>query len=74
MTRNVQGDHGESFNQSVAVFANGANQARDLVRAEFARLRKASNSPEHPYGETPEFDVNVIDLKRHKLLIHWISQ
>jgi hypothetical protein len=74
LTRKVDGDHGESFNQSVAVFAKGAKQAKELVHNEFARLRKTSRSPEHPYHDTPEFDVDKIDLDEHKLLIHWVSQ
>jgi hypothetical protein len=74
LTRKVQGDHGESFNQSVAVYARGAKQAKELVQKEFARLRKMSRSPEQPYRDTPEFDVDKIDLDKHKLLIHWVSQ
>jgi hypothetical protein len=74
LTRKVQGDHGESFNQSVAVYAEGSKQAKELVHDEFARLRKTSTSAEHPYHDAPEFAVDRIDLDKHKLLIHWVSQ
>ena len=74
LTRKVDGDRGESFNQSVAVFAKGAKEAKELVHNEFARLRRMSKRPEHPYRDTPEFEVDKIDLDEHKLLIHWVSQ
>ncbi len=74
LTRKVGGDQGESFHQSVAVYAPGPKEANDLVHQEFSRLRKSSKSPEHPYQEAPTFDVNRIDLDTYKLLTHWITQ
>jgi hypothetical protein len=73
LNRKVDGDHGESFNQSVAVYARTDKEAKDLVKNEFARIRKTSNSAERPYQDTPEFYVDKIDLDKHKLLIHWIT-
>jgi hypothetical protein len=73
LNRKVDGDHGESFNQSVAVYARSREDAQALVRGEFARIRKASDSAERPYEELPEFSVDKIDLDKYKLLIHWIT-
>ena len=73
LNRKVDGDHGESFNQSVAVYARSDKEAKDLVLQEFARIRKASNGREHPYEESPEFYVDRIDLDKEKVLIHWIT-
>ena len=73
LTRKVEGDQGESFNQSVAVFAPGAKEAKELVHQEFSRIRKASQSPEHPYLDTPAFAVDQIDLDTYKLLTHWVT-
>jgi hypothetical protein len=73
LTRKVDGDQGESFNQSVAVYAPGPKEAKDLVQQEFSRLRKASKSPERPYQDTPTFEVDQIDLDTYKLLTHWIT-
>ena len=74
LTRKVGGDHGESYNQSVAVFAKGVREAKELVRKEFARLRDTSKRAEVPYRDTPDFEVDTIELDEHKLLIHWVSQ
>ena len=74
LTRNVGGDRGESFMQNVTVFASSENEARALVRDEFARLRKMSTSAEHPYREAPAFDIDRIDLDAHKLLTNHITR
>ena len=74
LTRKVGGDPGESYNQSVAVFAKGVREAKELVRKEFARLRDTSKRAEVPYRDTPDFEVDTIELDEHKLLIHWVSQ
>jgi hypothetical protein len=73
LTRTVEGDQGESFNQSVAVYAQGPREAKELVHQEFSRIRKASKSPEHPYLDAPAFAVDQIDLDAYKLLTHWIT-
>jgi hypothetical protein len=74
LTRSVQGDHGESFLQNVTVFAGSADEARALVRGEFAKLRAGSTSSERPYGDSPEFNVDRIDLDTHKLLTNHITR
>jgi hypothetical protein len=74
LTRNVQGDRGESFLQNVTVFAGSADEAQALVRKEFAQLRSGSTSAELPYRDTPAFDVDRIDLDAHKLLTNHITR
>jgi hypothetical protein len=74
LTRNVQGDHGESFLQNVTVYAGSADEARGLVRAEFAKLRAESTSAERPYRDAPDFSVDRIDLDAHKLLTNHITR
>src|SRR4051794_11880800 len=74
MNRKVDGDHGEPFNQSVAVYAASPEAARHLVALEFARIRKASKGTEHAYQDTPAFDVNKIKLADKKLLTHGVPQ
>lgn len=74
LTRNVQGDGGESFLQNVTVFAGSADEARALVRKEFAQLRSGSTSAERPYLDTPSFNVDRIDLDAHKLLTNHITR
>ena len=74
LTRNVQGDQGEAFLQNVTVFAGSADEARALVRGEFAKLRAGSKSAERPYRDSPEFNVDRIDLDAHKLLTNHITR
>jgi|1186.fasta_scaffold241953_2 hypothetical protein len=73
LNRKVNGDQGETFNQSVAVYAQSAKEAKDLVHQEFERIRKVSDNPEHPYHDLPPFEVDEIHLDEHKLLIHWVT-
>jgi hypothetical protein len=73
LNRKVDGDQGESFNQSVAVYAKSENEAKELVQKEFARIPKYSKNAEHPYQPAPEFQVDEIQLDEHKLLIHWVT-
>jgi hypothetical protein len=74
LTRNVQGNPGESFLQNVTVFAASADEAQTLVRKEFAQLRAGSTSAEHPYRDAPAFSVDKIDLDAHKLLTNHITR
>ena len=74
LTRKVDGNQGESFLQNVTVFARSADEARALVRDEFARLRRTSTSAEHAYREAPSFGVDRIDLDVHKLLTSQITR
>jgi hypothetical protein len=73
LTRNVPGDQGELFLQNVTVFAGSADEARALVRGEFAKLRAGSKRAERPYREAPDFSVDRIELDAHKLLTHHIT-
>jgi hypothetical protein len=74
LTRKVAGDRGAAYLQNVTVFARSPDQAKALVRDEFARLRKSSTSAEHAYRATPDFSVDRIDLDAHKLLTHHITR
>jgi len=74
LTRNVQGDHGESFLQNVTVFAGSPAEARALVRKEFGQLRAGSTAAEHPYRDAPDFNVDRIDLDSHKLLTNHVTR
>ena len=74
LNRKVDGDQGEPFNQSVAVYAGSAAEARRLVSQEFARLRAHSENEEHAYGDHPDFALNAIKLDQSKVLIHWVTQ
>ena len=74
LNRQVDGDRGEPFNQSVAVYANSEAEARRLVAQEFARLRAHSKNEELAYGDRPEFALDEIKLDQSKVLIHWVTQ
>jgi hypothetical protein len=74
LTRTVQGDDGQDFVQNVTVFADSADQARTLVRNEFARIRRGSTAAEHPYRDGPAFSVDRIELDAHKLLTSHITR
>ncbi|HEV8603033.1 MAG TPA: hypothetical protein VGQ68_06505 [Gaiellaceae bacterium] len=68
LSRKVQGSNGEAFMQNVTVFADSPTAARELVNAEFARLRRASKSPERPYLPTPPWQVDKVDLDEAKVI------
>jgi hypothetical protein len=74
LTRNVEGDLGESFLQNVTVFAGSPDEARALVHKEFAQLRAGSTAAEHPYRDAPAFRVDRIELDHHKLLTNHITR
>jgi hypothetical protein len=74
LTRNVEGDQGESFLQNVTVFATSAEEAQALVRKEFAQLRAGSTSAERSYRDAPAFRIDKIDLDAHKLLTNHITR
>jgi hypothetical protein len=73
LTRKVDGERGASYLQNVTVFAGSADEARALVRDEFARLRTESAAAEHAYRDAPAFQVDRIALDEHKLLAHHIT-
>jgi hypothetical protein len=74
LNRKVDGDQGEPFNQSVAVYAGSREEAESLVALEFAHLRQHSHNEERAYGDRPEFAVDEIKLDESKVLIHWVTQ
>jgi hypothetical protein len=68
LSRQVTGDHGESFTQNLTVFARDADHARALAYEQFAKLRALSSSPEKAYQEAPPFTAERVVLKEHKLI------
>ena len=59
---------------AAALVAGSADEARCLVRGEFAKLREGSTSAERPYRDAPDFNVDRIDLDTHKLLTNHITR
>jgi hypothetical protein len=70
LSRQVRGDHGESFVQNVTVFASSPAQARSLVNQQFATMRRAN---ETAYQAQPEFSVERIALDAHKMITAGIT-
>jgi hypothetical protein len=70
LSRQVRGDHGESFMQNVTVFASSPAQARSLVNQQFATMRRANESA---YQTQPEFSVERISLDAHKMITAGIT-
>jgi hypothetical protein len=73
LSRQVQGDHGESFMQNVTVFANSAAQAKSLVDGQFAALRKSDGTRERAYQALPEFNVEKVSLDAYKMITAGIT-
>lgn len=74
LSRAVQGDSGESYTQNVTVYAASADDAKNLVNAEFARLRRFSSDKQGPYLATPEWSVQKVALDEAKLITAGITQ
>jgi hypothetical protein len=70
LSRRVRGDQGESFMQNVTVFASSPAQARSLVNAQFATMRRSNESA---YQAQPEFSVEKISLDAHKMITAGIT-
>jgi hypothetical protein len=70
LSRQVRGDHGESFMQNVTVFASSPAQARSLVNEQFETMRRANESA---YQAQPEFSVERISLDAHKMITAGIT-
>lgn len=68
LSRQVSGDNGESLMQNVTVFADSAGEAKALVEAQFAQLRRTSRSRESAYQLKPAWHVEKIALDEHKLI------
>jgi hypothetical protein len=74
LSRLVEGDSGESYTQNVTVYASSAEDATNLVNAEFARLRRFSADEQRPYLPTPEWSVQKVALDEAKLISAGITQ
>jgi hypothetical protein len=68
LSRNVRGDNGAEMMQNVTVFATSAQEARAIVRDQFARLRRISASPERAYRDTPDFKIEKVSLNEPKMI------
>jgi hypothetical protein len=74
LSRVVEGDSGETYTQNVTVYAASAEDATNLVNAEFARLRRFSTDKQRPYLTTPEWSVDKVALDEAKLITAGITQ
>jgi hypothetical protein len=73
LSRQVKGDHGESYMQNVTVFANSTTHARSIVEDQFARLRKESTTHENAYQALPQFSVEKVGLETYKMITAGIT-
>jgi len=73
LSRQVKGDHGESFMQNVTVFASSSTHARTIVNDQFTRLRKQSTVPENAYQALPEFSIDKVSLDNYKMITAGIT-
>jgi hypothetical protein len=73
LSRQVNGDQGESYMQNVTVFAGSAKQALELVDNQFAQIRKVSNTPEPAYQVLPKFAVEKVALDAYKMITAGIT-
>jgi len=73
LSREINGDKGESYTQNVTVFALSTTHAKALVEEQFGRLRRISNTKEPAYQLLPEFAVDKITLDQHKMITAGIT-
>jgi len=73
LSRQVKGDHGESYMQNVTVFANSATQAKSLVDDQFAALRRSNGARDLAYQKLPEFSVEKVSLDVYKMITAGIT-
>jgi hypothetical protein len=73
LSRQVNGDHGESYMQNVTVFANSAAQAESLVDDQFAAFRKGPRGRERAYRRLPKFSVEKVSLDQYKMITAGIT-
>jgi len=74
LSRQVQGDHGESYMQNVTVFASDAAQAKSLVDQQFAAFRQADRGHERAYQVLPKFSVEQVKLDEYKMITAGVTQ
>ena len=73
LSRQVNGDHGESYMQNVTVFANSARQAKSLVDDQFAALRQSNGVRDLAYQKLPAFSVEKVSLDAYKMITAGIT-
>lgn len=73
-SRQVSGDAGERYSQNVSVYAASEVEAKALVAAEFARLRRLSGNGAAPYQDKPDWAVERVKLDGAKLITLGITQ
>ena len=73
LSRQVKGDHGESYMQNVTVFASDAKQAQSLVDDQFAVFRKGARGHDRAYQVLPEFSVERVSLEEYKMITAGIT-
>jgi hypothetical protein len=74
LSRQVKGDHGESYMQNVTVFANSTTQAKSLVDDQFAALRKSNGAARDlAYQKLPAFSVEKVSLDAYKMITAGIT-
>jgi hypothetical protein len=73
LSRQVKGEHEESYMQNVTVFASSDKQALELVNSQFAQIRKVSKTPQPAYDVLPEFAVEKVTLNAYKMITAGIT-
>ncbi len=68
LSRQVKGDHGESYMQNVTVFAPSAAQAKAIVDDQFAAFRQGARGQERAYQALPKFSVERVSLEDYKMI------
>ena len=74
LSRVVEGDSGEQYKQNVTVYASSATDAKNLVNADFAQLRRITGGKQLPYQASPEWSVQKVALDEAKLISAGITQ
>jgi hypothetical protein len=67
LSREVQGDAGDTYTQVLTVYAPSAAEAQDLVRREFTRWRMAGVN-DRAYEPTAKFAIDQVTLDEPKLI------
>ena len=73
LSRQVKGDHGESYMQNVTVFASSPAQAESLVNDQFAAFRKGPRRRDSAYQRLPKFFVEKVPLDQYKMITAGIT-
>jgi hypothetical protein len=73
LSRQVEGDSGETYTQNITVFAATQKEAHDLVLREFDRIRRISGGNERAYRQMPEFAIEKVTLNEAKVITNGIT-